>query len=78
MKLQVGKRYDVKWLDACHRWDDAPDEEIGAECHCAGWLVKQTKRGIRLAYEAGTGGIAEGTRFHMDIPAGMILEIEEL
>lgn len=78
MNLEIGKRYEVLWLDAHFHWEPDPHEELCSACRTTGWLTRESEAGIQLAYEVGERGIADGTRFHIDIPKSMILEIDEI
>lgn len=68
--------YLIRWRDASFSWDN-PDGEVGAICQCIGWFVGEDEHGIRLAFEVGEN-VDDGSRFHMDIPHGCILETVEL
>lgn len=76
MTLTIGQPYHVQWLDAAFAWED-PEGDVGAYCQVMGWLINADDNGIRLAFETGES-LEDGTRWHLDIPHGLILEITEL
>lgn len=71
----------VRWLDAYSDggWKDAGEEPRDEPCISVGYLVKKTKKYVRLA---STIGVDDDGKWHVNatisIPTGMTTSIEDL